>query len=237
MRNKYVVYYRLSLMKDNGTGLGLDAQKTMFSNFLLTHSGEVLGDYTEIETGKTLKKSLSRPELAKAISHARSAGATLVIPRLDRLSRNVAFISALLESELPIVCCDMPNADRFTLHIMAAVAQREGELISARTKAALKALQARGVLLGSARPGHWDGRERGWKKAAEASRLAAKERAKNRYEPLVPWIRELRESGNTLRQIVEALNSRGCLTTRDNPWNTATLGRVINRYLRQEIKV
>jgi len=245
MSDKYVVYYRLSLMKEGSKGLGLDAQRAMFSNFLITRPGEVLGDYTEIETGKTLKKSLGRPELTKAITHARVAGAILVIPRLDRLARNVAFISALLESELKIVCCDMPEADTFTLHIMAALAEKEGKMISARTSAALKALQAKGVQLGSNRPGHWEGltktgvlraerRDYGLQKAREASRKANQEKMSTHYEPIVPWIREMREAGLTLNQIVDTLNQRGCLTTRGNVWNIATLHRVIAKYLGQE---
>lgn len=242
MNNKYVVYYRLSLMKEEGTGLGLDAQRAMFSRFLLSRPGEVLSDYTEIETGKTLKKSLNRPELTKAIAHARSAEAILVIPRLDRLARNVAFTSALLESKLRIICCDMPEADTFTLHIMSAVAQREGELISERTSAALQVLKERGVLLGSARPGHWEGftkkgesmaarRNIGLQRAREASKKTNQEKMTIYYEPLIPWIRELRQSGNTLYQIVDALNCKGCLTTRGKVWNIATLHRVIAKYL------
>lgn len=214
-------------------GLGLEAQRAMFDRFLIANPGEVLGEYTEIETGKTLKKSAGRPELQKATAHAKAANAILIIAKLDRLARNVAFVSALMESGLPFKCCDMPEADNFTIHILAALAEREGNMISERTSAALQALKARGVKLGSARPGHWDGKEhlRGWKKAAEASRLAAKERAIQRYEPLVPWIRDLRESGHTLQQIVDELNSKGCRTTRDGPWNVSTLYRVIAKYL------
>jgi DNA invertase Pin-like site-specific DNA recombinase len=201
----------------------------MFAHFLTGRPGTVLGEYIEVETGKTLKKSQRRPELTKAIAHARAANATLVIAKIDRLARNVAFISTLMESQLPLVCCDMPEADKFTLHILAAVAEREGNMISERTSAALQALKARGVKLGSARPGHWDGRERGWKKAQQVAKEVVQEEMSQRYEPLLPWIREMLGT-MTYRQIVDALNAKGCKTRRDQPWNLATLSRVIKRY-------
>jgi DNA invertase Pin-like site-specific DNA recombinase len=214
----------------------------MFESFCVNRPGELLGEYTEIETGKTLRKSLKRPELTKAIAHARAANATLVVAKLDRLARNVAFISALIESKLPFICCDVPNVDNFTIHILAAVAEREGNLISERTSAALQALKLRGVKLGSAREGHWDGfvisgetrlerREIGLKRAHEVSRKVIQEEMSNRYEPLVPWIRELRESGKTYKDILAELNGKGCLTRRGKPWNMATLHRVISKYL------
>jgi len=241
--SRFVVYYRLSLMKDGSTGLGLDAQRAMFAAFLLSRPGEVVGEYTEVETGKTLRKSLKRPELTKAIDHARAAGATLVIARLCRLARNVAFISALMESTLPIACCDIPQADKFTMHILAAVAQREGEMISERTKAALEALKAKGVPLGSSRPGHWDGmtkdgtatraerRTYGLKKAHESSKTTIQAEMSQRYEPIVPWIRDMREAGQTLQEIVDNLNAKGCRTRYEKPWNVPTLRRVILKYL------
>jgi len=241
---RYVVYYRLSLLKPGRPGLGLDAQKAMFQTFLSSRPGEVLGEYTEIETGKTLRKSQKRVELQKAIAHARMANATLVIGRLDRLARNVAFISTLMESKLAFVCCDMPDVDNFTIHILAAVAEREGNLISERTSAALQALKARGGKLGSHREGHWDGlakngngatrlerREIGLQKAHEVSREIIQEEMSQRYEPVVPWIREMREKGMTYQQILAELNGKGCLTRRGKPWNMATLHRVIRKYL------
>ena len=187
---KYIVYYRLSLLKKGSTGLGLDAQRTMFEALRSQRPGEVLAEYTEIETGRSLKKSLTRPELTKAIAHARAANATLVVGRVDRLARNVAFTSALMESGLDFVCCDMPTADRFTLHIIAAVAEREGELISLRTKAALAEAKKRGILLGSARLGHWNGAERGWKKAVAAATKTRQAKADTTYAILVPMIKD-----------------------------------------------
>lgn len=241
----YVVYYRVSDVKQGQSGLGLEAQQTMFARLLVNRPGAKVGEYTEVETGKRLKKCLNRPQLQKAIAHAREAGATLVIAKLDRLARNVAFISALMESNLPIVCCDMPEADQFTLHILAALAEREGRMISERTKAALDVLKERGKKLGSHRPGHWDGvtkkgksmrqqRDAGLQRAQSVVREAAREGMSNRYEPLVPWIRDLREGGATLQQIVDALNAKDCRTRVGKPWNVSTLRRVIHRYLGAE---
>ncbi len=231
--SRYCAYFRVSDVKQGRSGLGLEAQKAMFAAFLVSQPGEVVGEYIEIETGKSLKKSLKRPELTKAINHAQAAKATLVIATISRLARNVAFISMLMESDLPFICCDLPAASKFTLHILAAVAEHEAKQISERTSAALQALKARGVKLGSARPGHWDGKEhlRGWKQAHQASRKIVQEEMSRQYEPIVPWIRDLRESGFTLQGIVDALNVKGCRTRRDNPWNVPTLRRVILKYL------
>lgn len=245
-KTKYSVYYRVSLEKQGRSGLGLEAQQAMFASFLRAHPGIVVGEFTEVETGKSYRKSQERPELKKAIDLARMTGATLIVAKIDRAARNVAFIAMLLESGLDIVCCDLPEADRFTLHILAAVAEREGKMISERTAAALEALKARGVQLGSARPGHWDGvvkegpyagtprierRNAGLVKATKRSREVIREEMSRRYEPLVPWIREMREAGLRLREIVDKLNEKGCLTCRNNPWNLCTLRAVIKCYL------
>lgn len=239
---RYVVYYRVSDAKQGQSGLGLEAQQAMFKAFMVAHPGTLVGEYTEIETGKSLRKSLNRRVLLLALDHAQTAKATLVIAKIDRLARNVAFISTLMESRLPFVCCDMPAADNFTIHILAALAEREGEMISERTRAALQALKARGVKLGSARPGHWEGytpagelredcRRKGLAKARKTNLAAIQESMSRQYEPLVPWIRDLRKAGATLQEIVDALNEKGCRTRRDKPWNVPTLRRVILKFL------
>lgn len=115
----------------------------------------LLSEYSEIESGKRK----DRPELAKALAHARRSKATLVVAKLDRLARNVAFLSALMESNSDFVACDMEHANRLTIHILAAGAEAEAKAISERTKTALSAAKARGTKLGSSRPGHLDGRE------------------------------------------------------------------------------
>lgn len=228
---RYVVYYRVSDVKQGRSGLGLEAQQGMFAHLLVSRPGTKIAEYTEVETGKRLKKCLSRPQLQRAIAHAREAGATLVIAKLDRLARNVAFISALMESQLPIICCDMPEADQFTLHILAALAEREGRMISDRTKAALDVLKTRGKKLGSHRDGHWDGKQRGFRQATAAAQKVALEEMKSCYEPFVPWIKHMRESGMTLQQIADQINATGSKTRAGRPWSGTTLRRVICRYL------
>jgi DNA invertase Pin-like site-specific DNA recombinase len=195
--------------------------------FVRQHNAAILAEYREVETGK---KS-SRPKLDEAIGHAKLAKATLVVAKLDRLARNVAFTSALMESGVEFVACDNPHANRLTIHILAAVAEDEATRISQRTKDALAAAKARGVKLGSARPGHWDGKEhlRGWKKAAKASARARTERAKGAYAFLVPKMRELRGAGRTYREIAEWLTDQGHQTTAGKAFNAATVCRVMQR--------
>ena len=146
--NKLVAYYRVSTRRQARSGLGLEAQQAAVLAFQARSGVEVLTSFTEVETGRRS----DRPELAKAIAHAKRAGATLVVAKLDRLARNVAFTSALMESGVDFLACDNPHANRLTIHILAAVAEDEARRISERTKAALAAAKRRGVKLGAARP-------------------------------------------------------------------------------------
>lgn len=141
----YVAYYRVSTERQGKSGLGLDAQRATVQSF--AGEGTILGEYVEVESGA----NNARQELASAIGHARLSGATLIIARLDRLSRNVAFIAALMDSGIDFVCCDNPHANRFTIHVLAAMAEYERGLISERTKAALAAAKKRGKKLGGYR--------------------------------------------------------------------------------------
>jgi DNA invertase Pin-like site-specific DNA recombinase len=237
---KYVHYYRVSTRKQEESGLGLDAQHRAIADYTNRKPGEVIGEYAETETGKSAKK---RPELQKAIAHANAAGAILVIAKLDRLARNVAFVSTLMESGLEFVACDVPTANRITIHVLAAVAEEEARLISKRTKEALAELKAQGVPLGSARPGHWEGmtldglhsradrRRQGCLRGREAAHRNVKDEMMKRYEPIIPWIRELRDSGCTLQGVVDNLNRRGYLTRRGFAWTKGTVYRLIKRYL------
>ena len=140
--------YRVSTQKQGRSGLGLEGQETAVNQFAGQNRGGVLASYTEIETGTNKRE---RPELTKAIAHCRREGATLVIAKLDRLARNVHFVSGLMESGVEFVCCDNPTANRLTIHILAAVAEDEARRISERTKAALAAYKARGGVLGASR--------------------------------------------------------------------------------------
>jgi DNA invertase Pin-like site-specific DNA recombinase len=189
----------------------------------------ILTEYREVETGKRK----DRPELAKALAHCRRSKATLVVAKLDRLARNVAFTSALMESKVDFVCCDNPHATKLTIHILAAVAEHEAEMISQRTKAALEAAKARGVKLGSHRPGHWDGREdrrlAGVQAAAKAAGEVHAQAANEAYSDLYPMIRKLREEGRTLQQIADKLNRKGHTTRRGKAWNPTQVARVLRR--------
>ena len=143
---QYVTYFRQSTLKQQTSGLGVEAQKAAVSVFLKVEDA-VVGSFTETELGKLN----ARPQLQAALRLCRQRKATLLIAKLDRLSRNVAFLATLLEGDVPMIACDNPNATRFTLHILAAVAEHEGAMISQRTRAALLAAKARGVCLGRLR--------------------------------------------------------------------------------------
>ncbi len=182
---KIVAYYRVSTKRQGRSGLGLDAQRLAVEGF----GGNVVAEYTEVESGK----HADRPQLVAAIQHARSTRARLVIAKLDRLARNVAFVATLMDAGVDFACCDNPHANRLTIHILAAVAEDEARRISERTTAALAAAKRRGVLLGSARRGHWRDREdrralgsrRGLPRAT-AARQAATAAA---YATVTPMIR------------------------------------------------
>jgi DNA invertase Pin-like site-specific DNA recombinase len=145
---RYIIYYRISTDKQGRSGLGLEAQRRDIEAYLLTR-GNAFAEFTEVESGKHHK---NRPQLLAAIELCRRQRATLLIARLDRLARNVVFIASLMESGIEFVAVDMPHASKFTIHILAAVAEHEREIISKRTKDALAAANARGRKLGSPDP-------------------------------------------------------------------------------------
>lgn len=143
--NKYVAYYRVSTKKQGTSGLGLTAQKDMVNNYINSDNGILVADYCEIESGK----KNDRPQLAKSLEICKSNGYTLIVAKLDRLSRSVSFISSLTDSNVNFVCVDFPSANKFTLHLFASVAQYERDLISSRTKSALQAKKRQGIKLGA----------------------------------------------------------------------------------------
>ena len=224
-----IAYIRVSTKAQKASGLGLEAQRQAVESFTRQRRAEIIAEYREVETGKRK----DRPELARALAHARRSKATLVVAKLDRLARNVAFTSALMESNVDFVCCDNPHANKLTIHILAAVAEHEAEAISQRTKAALAAAKARGVKLGSARPGHWDGRQdrrlAGTKAAAKAAGLAHIQAADEAYADLFPVVHKLRAKGLTLKQIAERLNRMGHTTRRGKSWTATQVRRVLRR--------
>ena len=240
---KYIAYYRVStkkqakrksdgsLSKEKETvdaGLGLQAQKITVSEFAGRNDGTITAEYTEVESGK----NSDRPKLKAAIQHAKMARAILVVAKLDRLARNVAFTSALMDSGIEFVACDNPHATRLTLHILAAVAENEALAVSRRTKDALAVAKTKGVLLGSARPGHWDGIEhkRGWKKGAKNAAKARTQRAASTYAFMVPRMQEMRdEQGMAFQAIADVFNEEGHQTSAGKPFTATTVWRILKR--------
>lgn len=224
---KIVAYYRVSTKRQGYSGLGLEAQQAAVAQYAQQHDAEIIGEYVEIESGKRS----DRPNLAEAIGHTKLSRATLVIAKLDRLARNVHFTSGLMESGVDFVACDNPHANRLTIHILAAVAEDEAARISERTTNALEAAKARGVKLGSARPGHWEGREhlRGWSKATKVAAKKRAEKARAEYRFLVPTLIRMRDEGRSLREIAKWLNDQGHQTRRGKPFTGAIVWRILKR--------
>lgn len=220
-----VGYQRVSTKGQGESGLGIEAQEAAIQVYARQTGAKVVAMYTEVESGKLA----DRPELAKALAHARRSKATLVVAKLDRLARNVAFLSALMDSNVAFVACDQPQANRLTLHILAAVAEAEAKAISDRTKAALAAYKARGGKLGAELPQcrnlTAEARAKGIRMAGDASRRAAEEA----YSDLIPTVRALKADGLSLRAIAERLNAEGHTTRRGKPWNQVQVSRVLER--------
>lgn len=224
-----VAYMRVSTKRQGDSGLGLEGQAAAVESYSKATGRPVIARYLEVESGKRS----DRPELIKALAHARRSKSTLVVAKLDRLARNVEFLARVMNSDVDFVACDNPAANRLTLHILAAVAENEAKAISDRTKAALAAAKARGVKLGSSRPGHWRGKEAarlaGLTKARKASAASISERASAAYTDLVPMMTELQAGGLSLASIAAKLNDDGHTTRRGKPWNPVQVSRVLSR--------
>lgn len=229
MDKKLIAYFRVSTKQQGASGLGLDAQRKAVADYAGRSGGKIESAYTEVESGKRA----DRPELAKAIAHARRSKATLVIAKLDRLARNVAFVSALMEAGCDFIACDNPTANRLTIHILAAVAEDEARRISERTTVALAAAKARGTLLGSARPDHWEGREdarqAGAKRGNVASAKARRASAVAAVADLLPDMQARRAGGESLGTIADALNAAGQKTARGSVWTAMQVKRALDR--------
>ena len=219
---KFVAYYRVSTAKQGASGLGLEAQRTAVQDHLNGGRWKLIAEVTEVESGK----KNGRPALAKALGVCRIHGATLIIAKLDRLARNVAFISNLMEAgDVEFEAVDFPQANRLTVHILAAVAEHEAAMISARTKAALAAAKKRGVQLGGDRAGIIASQS---PKGVKASIKVCRAKAAKRAADLMPIIEGLRADGATsLRQIAKALTERGIPAPRGGEWQAAQVQRVL----------
>ncbi len=224
-------YLRVSTTKQGVSGLGLEGQRTAVESYARQMGTKVGAWYTEIESGK----KVDRPELARALGHAKRSRGILCVAKLDRLSRNAAFLLKLQDGKVPLIFCDYPKANELTIGIMAVVAQNEARAISKRTSEALQALKARGTKLGSARKGHWKGREDArlagaLKGAAEAAKSRTKAAAEA-YIDLLPMLAEMKADGLSLREMAGRLNAAGHTTRRGAAWNPVQISRVLERML------
>lgn len=224
----FVAYIRVSTQQQGVSGLGLEAQVASIAAHVRTAGGEIVATYREIESGRVK----DRPELARALAHARRVCGSLIVARLDRLARNLVFVGQVLESGVGFVDAANPQANRLTLQILAAVAEEEARLISARTKAALAAARARGVLLGSSRPGHWEGREDSRRRGLDAARIAAAEAARAAAAARIDreaarLARDLRDAGHPLSAIAAALTAAGHVTPRGRTWHPSQVARLL----------
>lgn len=219
-----VHYYRVSTQKQGRSGLGLDAQRSAVEAFCAGRGCEMVAEFVEVESGK----NDDRPKLAEALHLAKVTGSTLVIAKLDRLSRNVAFLAQLQDAGVRFVCADMAEANELTLHIMAAMAQAERKAISSRTKAALAATKARGTRLGNplGAKAFGDKASVGREMAAAANRDQAQAFAME-IRPIIDAIRG--EGHTSLRQIAAELNRRKIVTARGGSWSPNVVNTIIAR--------
>lgn len=217
VESRFVAYFRVSTQKQGVNGLGMDAQRETVRQFL-SNGGELVGEFVEVETGKGANALAKRPQLAAALALCKKTGAKLLIAKLDRLARNVHFVSGLMESKVKFVACDMPEANDLTIHVMAAFAEHEAKRISQRTKEGLAAAKARGVVLGAAGTGNL-------RRHVSARRELAHENARR----LMPVLEGFKAQGFTQRRMIDALNSSGITTAKGGRWSLVQLQRVLAR--------
>lgn len=221
-QGRFVAYYRVSTARQGRSGLGLEAQQEAVRSYLNGGNWQLVAEVVEVESGKRN----DRPKLAEALRLCRLHKATLVIAKLDRLARNVAFVSALMESGVEFTAADFPKANRLTVHILAAVAEHEAKMISERTKAALQAAKARGKVLGR-RAGEGNVMTDDMREKAAA---VVKARADDRAALLADTLAEIQAGGAaSLREIAAALNDRGIPTARGGQWSAVQVQRVLAR--------
>lgn len=216
-----VGYVRVSTERQGKSGLGLEAQRQALARFAQAEGFEIVAEHVEIETGKGSDALDRRPQLAAALAEARKRKCPIIVAKLDRLSRDVAFVSGLMAHRVPFIVAELgADADPFMLHLYAALAEKERSLISQRTRDALKAAKARGVALGNPNLG-----------AVRARAVANLKANADRFARNVsPIIREIQASGIASRRgIARALNARGVATARGGKWTAVQVGSIIHR--------
>ena len=224
---KYVIYYRVSTKRQGLSGLGLDAQRTIVQNYLRKDISSVIAEYTEVETGK----SSNRPELNKALQTCKENNATLIVAKLDRLARNLHFITNLQNANVDFICCDMPTANRLTIHIISAIAENEALLISQRTKQALAEKKKQGIKLGN--PYNNGLTLENISKGRSIRMENAFNDESNKKAGML--ILSMRNNGAKWSEIVKQLNDNGFRTRQNNNFDITRIKRLYNRYC--EIKL
>lgn len=218
---KVVAYYRVSTQKQGTSKLGIEAQKEAVGRMVREMRGTVVAEFIEVESGK----NDTRPKLQEALTTSRLHNATMVVAKLDRLSRNAAFLLTLQKSSVRFVCCDLPHANDLTIGIMAIVAQEEARLISIRTKNALEALKARGVKLGSPKPMTKRCMTLGQVAASDARKKHSTLWNDDAAQVVIPTLREC----GSLTATAERLNELGVPTRRGRNWTATSVRRVVLR--------
>lgn len=219
---KFVSYLRVSTQRQGRSGLGLEAQRQAVADYLNGGRWKLIAEYVEVESGKRN----DRPKLAEALAACRLYGATLLIAKFDRLSRNAAFLLKLRDEGVDFVACDMPDANRLTVGIMAVLAEYEREQISARTTAALAAAKRRGVKLGN--PAHLSRKAR--QQGTKVSAAVRGAKAERRANDLAPILADLKAHGAaTLEALAAGLNARGLPAPRGGTWSAVQVSRLLAR--------
>ena len=220
MDGRFVSYLRVSTVKQGASGLGLEAQRQAVAQYLNGGRWTLLAEFVEIESGKRS----DRAQLAAAIERCKLTGATLLVAKMDRLTRDLYFLTGLQQSGVKFVAVDNPQANELTVHILAAVAQAEGKAISARTKAALAAAKARRKEANLPSLGGYRGGPVPNAAAATAARRARADAFSARLRPMVT---EMRNNGMSLRQIAAALAEQGIQTSRSGAWSAVAVSAIL----------
>ena len=216
-----VAYLRVSTSRQGRSGLGIEAQRDNIARFATAEGYELIGEYVEVETGKGADALERRPQLTAALNAARKRKGAVVVAKLDRLSRDVHFISGLMSHKVPFIVTELgADVDPFILHLYAALGEKERNVIAGRTKAALAGKKAQGIVLGGPK----------LSEAREAASVAIKTNADRYAAKVLPLIRDAQRAGaRTLRDIADALNARGIATARGGRWHATSVKNILDR--------
>jgi DNA invertase Pin-like site-specific DNA recombinase len=221
---KIVAYYRVSTKKQITS---FDVQRETIDQFATAHNATVIAEYREVESGR----NRNRPQLLKALEHTKYSGAKLVVAKLDRLARDVNFMSSLMEAGVNFAIVDFPEATPLLIHLLAAIAEYEAKLIRDRTRDALRQKRRHGIPLGSHRPDHWKDREHrrlaGAAKGNKRSAMIRSAKANERLEFFRTKIVELRQSGNSYEEIAHELNAQSFTTPRGKQFTKSTICKIL----------